>query len=126
MGFHWSKYNIFWKVRVLLQMWTFIQENVIVSEQIRNLTGKLPQTVIVICCNFLCRQVSQCIPCIQRHSLTYKIIQNFNVHSYRNSIDLSLSRSSSVHDFKTVSLSWLTLLQTLMEYLRQSFCPQIF
>ena len=38
------------------------------------------------------------------------------MHSDRNFIDLILSRSSSVHDFKSVSLSCSTLLQTLMEY----------
>ena len=42
-----------------------------------------------------------------KYSSAYEIIPNFNLLKYKNVIDLSLLRSESVHDFKTVSLTFL-------------------
>ena len=48
----------------------------------------------------------------QRLSSSYKTIQNFNVHSYRNFVDLAKLTSGSVHVLKIVLLSFLLTFAT--------------
>ena len=59
-----------------------------------------------------------------RHSSTYENIQNFNLHIHT---DLGHLRSVSVHDFKTVSLSFLVTFATNFDAIiwDNFFCSQI-
>ena len=52
-----------------------------------------------------------------RHPSTYEIIQNFNMRSCRDFMDLGLLRSGSVHDFKTVLLFFLATFGTKFDAL---------
>lgn len=78
----------------------------------------------ISCCNLLWfplwERTSVYTLYVKRYSSVYEIIQNFNVCSYRTSMELGLLRSGSVHGLNLLYSSF-TYIQTNM-HLKHKFC----